>query len=373
MKPVAEVRQETAEVLGNAVAEVARRAIRPELDPFKQSLDVLVGDLEEHAEAFHEQVRAEKKALDTVNKHLGEVVATCESQALAVADALVQVQKLYDSLDRVAGDLASTREEHAKTVAAMKSLSDDVLVWRRANNEQAELLESVISRVETLTETLGNQASAFSDFSDALADQIDARTREVLHGIEGNRSEGAYETSNLRIFFEDRFNKHDASSRAAANELGARVDTGAKSITDSVASAFLALKSEIAGNGVAHQLRHDEAAAEMRALVEALHREMAAKIGSGFLHALEKMESGSQRTVDDVARLRITAESKLASLCTELECVFERLSAKHEEHLRELVHTRQTAGRVVRLAVANLVLVLIALVVGGGALWMAVK
>ncbi len=79
MKPVAEVRQETAEVLGNAVAEVARRAIRPELDPFKQSLDSLVGNLEGHAETLGEQVRAEKKALDALNKQLGDVVATGKS------------------------------------------------------------------------------------------------------------------------------------------------------------------------------------------------------------------------------------------------------------------------------------------------------
>ena len=79
MKPVADVRQETAEVLGNAVAEVARRAIRPELDPFKQSLDSLVGNLEGHAETLGEQVRAEKKALEAKEAEHKKKVAAVEA------------------------------------------------------------------------------------------------------------------------------------------------------------------------------------------------------------------------------------------------------------------------------------------------------
>ena len=352
---------------------MARRAIRPELEPFKQSLDALVGNLEGHAETFGNEVRAEKKALDAVNKHLGEVVAIGKSQAVAAADTLARVQELYDRLDTMAGELAATRDEQATTVAALTSLRDEVLVWMRASNEQADQLASVISRAEALTETLGNQASAFSAFSNALAGQVDARAREVLQGIGGARSEAAHEVSSLRILVGDRFKEQDASSRAAANDLGARVDAGAKTVVDIVASAFQASLSEIAALGVAHQLRNDEATAEVRALVEALRREMAEKIGSGFLHAVERMESGSQRAADDVARLRTTTETKLASLSTELGSVFERLSVKHDDHGREIFKSSQMAGWVFRLALANLVLVLVAVAIGGGALWMAVR
>jgi hypothetical protein len=109
----------------------------------------------------------------------------------------------------------------------------------------------------------------------------------------------------------------------------------------------------------------------LRTLVEALRSEMAAKIESGFLQAVERLGAGSQRAVDDVAGLRTTAETRLASLQTELGTVVERLGARHEDHGRELVKTGHMASRVFRLAVVNIVLVLIALLVGGVAFWRA--
>jgi len=373
MKPVAEVRQETAEVLGNAVAEVARRAIRPELDPFKQSLDSLVGNLEGHAETLGEQVRAEKKALEALNKQLGEVIATGKSQVAAAADTQARVQELRERLDSLAGELAATRDEQAATVAALNSLRDEVLGWMRASNEQAERLASVLGRAEDLADALGSQARAFTDFANTMSGQVDARATEVLQGIVDIRADAAREASELKIALGNGFKEQGASSRAAAGDVLAKVDGAVKSITGALASARQAGSTEMAALGVAHQTRQDAATAEVRALVEALRSEMAAKIESGFLQAIERLESGNQRAVDDVAGLRATAETKLTSLQTELGTVLERLSARHEDHGRELVKTGQTAGRVFRLAVANLVLVLVALAVGGVALWMAAR
>jgi chromosome segregation ATPase len=197
MKSVTEVRQETAEVLGNAVAEVARRAIQPELDPFKQSLESLVGNLEGHAETLGQEVRAQKKALEALNKQLGEVVATGKSQAAAAADTQAQVQKLQKRLDSLAGELAATRAEQATTVAALNSLRDEVLGWMRASNEQAERLASVLGRAEDLADVLGNQSRAFTDFATTMSGQVDARATEVLQGIVGIRADAAREASEL--------------------------------------------------------------------------------------------------------------------------------------------------------------------------------
>jgi predicted nucleic acid-binding Zn-ribbon protein len=373
MKPVAEVRQETAEVLGNAVAEVARRAIRPELDPFKQSIDSLVGHLEGHAEKLGEQVHAEKKALDAVNKQLSEVVATGKSHAAAAADTQTRVQELRERLDALAGELAAARDEQATTVAALNSLRDEVVGWMRASNEQAERLASVLGRAEELADVLGNQASAFAEFGNTLSRQVDARATEVLHGIVEGRAEATREASELKSVLGNGFMGQDASTRSATKDVLAKVDDGVKSITSAFASARQAGASEVAALGVAQQARHDAATAEVRTLVEALRSEMAAKIESGFLQAIERLEAANQRAVDDVAGLRTTAETMLASLQTELVTVLERQGAKHEDHGRELVKTGLTAGRVFRLAVANLILVLIALAVGGVALWMAAR
>lgn len=373
MKPVTEVRQETAEVLGNAVAEVARRAIRPELDPFKQSLDSLVGNLEGHAETLGEQVRTERKALEALNKQLVEVVATGKSQAAAAADAQARVQELRERLDALAGEIAATRDEQSTTVAALTSLRDEVLGWMRASNEQAERLASVLGRAEALADMLGNQASAFADFANTLSGQVDARATEVLQGIAEVRADAAREASELKSVLANGFKGQDASTRAAANDVLAKVDASVKFVTGALASARQAGSTEVAALGVAHQARQDAATAEVRAAVDVLRNEMVAKMETGFLQAIERLESGNQRAVDDVAGLRTTAETKLASLQAELGAVLERLSARHEDHGRELVKTGKTAGWVFRLAIANVLLVLIALAVGGVALWMAVR
>lgn len=371
MKPVTEVRQETAEVLGNAVAEVARRAIRPELDPFKHSLDSLVGNLEGHAETFGEQVRAEKKALEALNKQLGEVIATGKSQVAAAADTQARVQELRERLDSLAGELAATREEQATTVAALNSLRDEVLGWMRASNEQSERLASVLGRAEDLADSLGRQARAFTDFANTMSGQVDARATEVLQAIVGMRADAAREASELKSDLGNGFKEQGASSRGAAGDVLAKVDAAVRSITGALASACQAGSTEMAALGVAHQTRQDAVTAEMRVLVEALRSEMAAKVESGFLQAIERMESGNQRAVDDFAGLRATAEKKLTSLQMELGAALESLSAKHEDHGRDLAKTTQSAGLVFRLAIANLILLVVALAVGGISLWMA--
>jgi hypothetical protein len=369
MKPVTEVRQETAEVLGNAVAEVARRAIRPELDPFKQSLDALVGNLEGHAETLGEQVRAEKKALEALNKQLGEVVATGKSQMAAAADTQARIQEVRERLDAVAGELAATRDDQATTVAALNSLRDEVVGWMRASNQQAERLASVLGRAEDLADALGNQANAFTDFAITLSGQVDARATEVLQGILEARADAAREASELKTVLGNGFQGQDATSQAAASDVVAKVDAGVKSITGALASARQAGATEMAALSVTHQTRQDAAMAELRALVEALRSEMAGKIERGFLQAIERQEAGNQRAVDDVAGLRASAETKLTSLQTEFGTVLERLSASHADHSRELVKTCQTVRSLVALVVANLVLILVALTVVGILLW----
>jgi chromosome segregation ATPase len=373
MKPVTEVRQETAEVLGNAVAEVARRAIRPELEPFKQSLDSLVGNLEGHAEALGEQVRAEKKALEALNKQLGEVAATGKSQAAAATDAQARFQELRERLDVLGGELAATRDEQSTTVAALNSLRDEVLGWMRASNEQAERLASVLGRAEALADAIANQASAFTDFANTLSGHVDARATEISQAIAEVRADAAREASELKIVLGSGFKGQDASSRAAVNDVLAKVGASVKSITEALASARQAGSTELAAFGVAHQARQDAATAEVRALVDVLRSEMVAKIESGFLQAIERLDSGNQRAADDVAGLRATAETKFASLQAELGTVLERLSAKHEDHGRELVKTQQTARRLFWMLVANLLVLVAALAVAGVAVWKAAR
>lgn len=373
MKSVGEVQQETAEVLGKAVAEVAQRAIQPELGPFKESLESLVSKLEGYAETFDDQVRAEKKAIEALNKQLGEVVATGKSQAAAVADTQARIQEVRERLDAVTGELAATRDEQATTVAALNSLRDEVRGWMRASNEQAERLASVLRRTEDLADALRDQARAFRDFANTLSGQVDAHASKLLQRIAEARADSAREASELKNVIENGFKRQNATSLATARDVVAKVDAGMKSITGALASARQAGATEMAALSAAHQARQDVATAEVRRLVEALRSEMVTKIQSGFLQAIERLEFGNQRAVDEIVGVRTIAETKLSSLRTELGTVIEGLSASHENHGRVLVKTRQTAGRVFLLAMVNLVLVLVALAVGGVALWMGAR
>lgn len=371
MKPVAEVRQETAEVLGSAVAEVARRAIRPELDPFKQSLESLVGSLEGHAETLDEQVRAERKALDGVNKQLGEVISAGKGQAAAAAETQTRVQELRERLDALASELARTRDEHATTVAALNALRDEVLEWMRTSSRQTEQLASILGRAEALADGLENQASAFADLGDALHSRIDARTNDVLQSVVQARAERSREISDLKSVLENGFKGQNTSSRSATNDVLTKLDAGVKVVTGALATARQAGSSEIAALGAASQARQDAAIADVRSLVGDLRADLATK--GDFLQAINKLESGNHRSSNDIAGLRTTVEKEFASLRTELGAVLDRLSARHEDHGRELAKTGHAAGRVFRLSVANLILGIIALSLGGIALWMSAR
>jgi chromosome segregation ATPase len=282
MKSVTETRQETAEVLSNAVAELARRAIQPEIEPFKHSIALLVGNLEGHAETFGEQVQTEKKALDGINKQLLEVIATCKSQVAATDDMHAKGQEIREHIDILAGELAATRDEQATAVAALNSLRDEVTGWMQASNEQTERLEICLARAETLNEMLSNQHSALSSFSYALSNWGNACARKVLRGIKEGRS-------------------------------------------------------DMTSLGVAHQARHDAAMGDVRTHIEALRSEIDGKVERGFSQVV-----GS-------------------------------VSDSREYHARELAKTGQTAERIFRLAVANLILVLVALAIGGVVLWKAAR
>lgn len=366
MKPVKEVQQETAEVLGNAVAEVARRAIRPELDPFKQSI---IDNFKGHAQAIDKQVQAEKKALEALealNKQLGELVATGKSQAAAAADMQAQIQEVRERLDAVTGELASTRDDQATTVAALNSLRDEVLGWMRASNEQAEQLASVLRRAKDLADALGNQARAFTDFADKLSGQVDARTTEVLQGIEREATE-------LKNFLGNGFLKQDASFRAAASDLVTKVDASVKSITNALASDRQNTATEMASFSVAHQTRQDAATAELKVVVEALRSEMVEKINGGFLHTIDRLGSSSQKTLNDFEDLRTAAETKFILLQKELEAALDKLGVWHEGYGSDLSKNSQTAAWILRLTVVNFLFLLIALALGGVALWVSLK
>ena len=243
----------------------------------------------------------------------------------------------------------------------------------RASNQQAERLASLLQRAQDLGDVLGTRTSAFTDLANTLSGQVDEHATNVLRTIVESRADGARETSELKSAIGNSFTGQHASLRAAASDALAKVDAGMKSITSALASARQAGSTEVLALGVAHQVRQDAATAEVRGLIEALRTEMAAKIERGFVQGFKRVEAGNQRAADDVAGLRTTAETKLASLQTETTTVLERLSATHEDHGRELVKTGQTAARVFRLVVANLVLVLVALAVGGVALWIAAR
>ncbi len=372
MKPVAEVRQETAEVLGNAVAEVARRAIRPELDPFKQSLDSLVGNLEGHAETLGEQLRAEKKALEALNKQLGEAIATGNSQAAAAADTQARVQELRERLDSLAGELAATRDEQATTVAALNSLRDEVSGWMRVSSEQADRLASVLRRAEGLAYMFGDQTRAFAEFASSVSGHFDARANDVLQCIVDLRADVAHKTLALNSDLKSTMKDEGEASRATIDDVRATVDAGVRDINGKLDSSRLALSSKVGALIVEHHARQDTLKTEMTVLIESLRRDMIARIETGFFHTVQLSESGSRQAAGDVAGLRATTETQFTSLQSELHNVIDRLCARYVDHERELAKTVRTSGRMFRVTLANLILLLVAFAIGGAAFYKAV-
>lgn len=332
MKPVSEVREETAEVLGGAVAEVARRAIRPELEPFTQSLSSLVETLEAHAEEFGDQVRAEKKALDAVNKQLREVTATSANQAAALAESPARLLEVSGRLESLTAELAATRAEQGTAIAALCSLRDEVVRWLDASDSQAETLVATLERTEAIERVLKGQAAAFSGVCAALVAQVEGQVAAVVEEV------GAAERKIM-------------AGVSAAREAGS---------------------IEAASNQASHQARHDAALAETRAILDALGRDLAVRMESGLLQAVGRVELIGRQYADDVAALRANSETSLAAVKTNIEGGLERLAARHDDHGRALSRAAEVARRAVRLAVVNIALVVVALGLAGVALWMAV-
>jgi hypothetical protein len=336
MKPVAEIRQETAEVLGSAVAEVAKRAIRPELDPFKQSLESLVSSLESHAEALDEQVRAEKKALDAVNKQLGEVISVGKGQAAAAAETQTRIQDLEERLNALASNLARTCDEHATTVAALNTLREEVLGWVQTSHEQATHLTAVLGRTESLAEVLDNQAGAFAGFSSTLLDRVETRTTEVLSDITQARADVSREASALKLALETGFKGQTASARSDTKEVMGKLDVAMTSITAAVGLARDTSVAKVDALDVAQQKRQDAAVAELKVLAEALRSELAMKSDAGLQKA-DRIDTRITEVLSAITQVCAAVSSEASALELALEAGFEGQTTSARSDTKEVI------------------------------------
>jgi len=322
MKPVHEIQKETAEILGEAVAVVARRAIDPALSPFTDSISSLVRNLEEHAETFSGQVQSEKRALEALGKQLNGVVGTVQTHTVAAAGVNVQLNELRERLDSLVRDLVASRGEQTTIVTALNSLREEVLGWMTASEDQEKRLVFLLERSESLADKIAKQTMVISEFSTKLSVQMKAYAADGLKDRTEVSGELVRHATEWRRFFEAHFEDRETALRASIRDFVQANDKELKTIIEGIAAARLAGSNEIAAFGAAQQARAEVEGMGMKAEIH------------NSLKVLETQQS---------------------------------------DHRRELAKVGEATGRVFRLVAAILVLVCVACTVSGVALWMASK
>lgn len=322
MKPVHEIQKETAEILGEAVAVVARRAIDPALSPFTDSISSLMRNLEEHAETFSGQVQSEKRALEALGKQLNGVVGTVQTHTVAAAGVNVQLNELRERLDFLVRDLVASRGEQTRTVTALNSLREEVVGWMTASEDQEKRLVFLLDRSESLADKIAKQTMVISEFSTELSVQMKAYAADVLKERTEVSGEVVRHATELRRFFEAHFKDRETALRTSIRDFAQANDKVLKTIIEDIAAARLAGSNEIAAFGAAQKAR---------------------------------------------------AEVEMMGMKAEIQNSLKVLGTQQSDHRRELAQVGEATGRVFRLVAAILVLVCAACIVSGVAFWIASK
>ena len=344
MKSAEDVRQETAEVLGGAVAEVARRAIKPELDPFINKVDSLVVALEEHVGDLESQVEDEKKELARFNESLKVVTTSGRDQTEAVERARSEILALGQRLADLYAEVSSARDAQNKVVNAVELLRDEVSGWVGSSEAHAERLARSVEQGERLAGTLRDLTSNFTGLASDLKGRVDGHAKRVDSTVAQLRQTLIKEIAGLRSVMDARL---DAQQSALVE------------VKDGLNSSLANKLDEGVGNAIG-------AVVESRRVL----LQQAQEVSGAQAARVDGMGADLAR---EMTELRADSDAKLSVVKGDLRATLERLSHGQDDQSRALVRVGLTTRRLFQLAVVTAVCAVVALGLSGASLWMAVR
>lgn len=148
MKPISEIQQETAQTLATAVAEVTRRALQPELEPFRTTLSELLDGLEEQVAAVKVHLNTEKTVIEQTNLRLEDYQKQINLtlQLLGTLhDALVSSEQTQNSLSKT---IESNADAQKTQLAAIESLVSQAAELIKKHEKQQTQINSTIDNLQ---------------------------------------------------------------------------------------------------------------------------------------------------------------------------------------------------------------------------------
>ena len=205
MKPISEIQQETAQTLATAVAEVTRRALQPELEPFRTTLSELLDGLEEQVAAVKVHLNTEKTVVEQTNLRLEDyqkqlnitlqllgtlhdaVVSSEQTQhnlSKAIesnADAQKTQLAAIETLVSQAAELIKKYEKQQGQINATIEALQQVLTAQHASQQAIEKQGiTILDSTHTSVQKTLDQMRTHIDSHQQYIDQFESRLREVV-------------------------------------------------------------------------------------------------------------------------------------------------------------------------------------------------
>lgn len=152
----------TDQILAQAVAEVTRRALQPELDPFKCRLEELQAGLEG---ALNGQVRSLGERVDQLDK-------TLEAAARSSTASVAQMEHLRGSLDQASQDLTAAGERHGQSATEVARLREEAAQVTARMGETQQRLADLLPRLESVRSDLERLDQAWASTEQRIGDLV---------------------------------------------------------------------------------------------------------------------------------------------------------------------------------------------------------
>ncbi len=274
MKSQAEVREETAETLALAVTEVTRRAIQPELQPFKDELKLSVQALDDHAGNLKHEIRAHRKSLDALGTRLDEVVELGRRHAVDAGEVRGKGLELIERIDAAAGAVAAAGEEQLTTVSTLRQLADRLANCTMSIQAQSTAQATILDRAKALSAALDAQARELTEFAERLASKADAQASKLEREIAEARKQVALEGADLKNALVGSQVRQEALSRALIDAVAGKIESAVTAMTASIAAVREASAGDLASLADSHDRQQQSMQGETKKLAEALRGEV---------------------------------------------------------------------------------------------------
>jgi predicted phage tail protein len=158
-RPVGEVADDAAKLLGDAVAAVTSQALKPTLQPFKTQAVELAKRLEDGAGTLDQIARDQNQVLGVLNAQLASAVKAAASQQEAFGQAVEAIAAIGGDIGRAAEQAAARQQTAAQTVVA--AITQAAADFGAATRDLAELTRQLAAFRRRLAVSVGAGALGF--------------------------------------------------------------------------------------------------------------------------------------------------------------------------------------------------------------------